>query len=73
MTLTQDENGHNWLTVGNRRWCMSCDAFDSYHGDRWHPGIKRPCPKVYTAWEAEITMTGPRGAMTGIIRGGTGQ
>lgn len=46
-------SGHEWLQVGNRRWCLGCDAYQSRRDERattpWRPGISAVCPR-YTPY-----------------------
>jgi hypothetical protein len=36
---------HEWIEVGNRRWCITCAAFQSRSkpGDSWRPMVKLHC------------------------------
>lgn len=35
---------HEFLTVGERRWCVNCDLFQVRHSDSW-PSIA-DCPRT---------------------------
>jgi hypothetical protein len=34
---------HEWITVGRRRWCKCCEAYQMLDG-AWHPAAPTPCP-----------------------------
>ncbi len=38
---------HEWITVGKRRWCMGCDAFQKQKGESgWWTGFAQfSCPR----------------------------
>jgi len=40
---------HDWIEVLNRRWCVTCDAFQHRsHSDRpWAPRVGEVCPRIY--------------------------
>jgi hypothetical protein len=39
--------GHEWLTVLNRRWCLTCGGFQSRAGDwaAWRPSVGPSCAR----------------------------
>ena len=40
---------HDWLAVGNRRWCLTCDVFQSQRDKDapWRPVSPKVCEQVY--------------------------
>lgn len=48
---------HEWLEVKNRRWCLTCRAFQQRIGEAhaWLPLAARACPRdtPYASWKQE--------------------
>ena len=61
---TDDIDGHEFVAVHGRRWCLNCDLFQTNWKGRW-PRLK-PCPrnspraiaKDRAAGEASLASTG---------------
>ena len=40
-----DFNGHKFITVLSRRWCVRCDLVQSWKGAHWYPLNGKDCPR----------------------------
>lgn len=39
-------SAHEWLEVGDRRWCLGCDLFQVRpKGHAFFPTPRKPCPR----------------------------
>lgn len=39
---------HDFIEVGDRRWCITCDLFQTRKkGMAFFPTPAKPCPKIY--------------------------
>jgi hypothetical protein len=51
MTWLSKDNGHEFVEVGNRRWCVTCTLFQQRSHKGFPPPLL-PCPRStpYAAW-----------------------